>query len=50
MKQTLNDTDLRGKAVKKTQYKRATYRVLGANGSGINDEYDSNLFNDYDLY
>jgi len=48
--QTLNDRDLRSKAVKKTQFKRATYRVLGADRTGVDDEYDLNLFNDYDLY
>jgi len=48
--QTLNDRDLRSKAVKKTQFKRETYRVLGADRTGVDDEYDLNLFNDYDLY
>jgi hypothetical protein len=36
--------------VKKSQYKRETYRVLGADKNGVDDEYDTNLFNDYDLY
>ena len=48
--QTLGDSELRSKAQKKTQYKRETYRVLGADRTGVDDEYDTNLFNDYDLY
>ena len=48
--QTLNDSDLRGKALKKVQYKRSTYRVLGPDRAAVDDEYDTNLFNDYDLY
>jgi len=47
---TLGDGELRSKAVKKSQYKRETYRVLGADKNGVDDEYDTNLFNDYDLY
>ena len=48
--QILGDSELRSKAQKKTQYKRETYRVLGADRTGVDDEYDTNLFNDYDLY
>lgn len=50
VQQTLNDSDLRGKAIKKLQYKRDTYRVLGPDRAAVDDEYDQNLFNDYDLY
>jgi hypothetical protein len=46
---TLNDSDLKSKAIMKTQFKRDAYRVLGPS-TNVDDEYDPNLYNDHDLY
>ena len=47
----MDDTDLRSKAVQKTQMKRDTYRVLGSrNAQSALETSDPEVFNDHDFY
>jgi hypothetical protein len=48
--QLLSEPDSKSKLLLKTQQKKETYRVIGADAASLLDETDQRIYNDHDFY